>query len=181
MYSKVVAGLFLCLCLLLAIPSFADQIVLKNGDKITRPIPAGARCSSSSRSGGPRSKRCCCSSNWSGRRSRTRARDELLAGDDLEFCAHHLRSARRYRPHLLSEPEEKILAEKSIASNAAWARLFGELTSALRVPLDGDEVSLELALSQLQSTDRDLRRRAPRRSPRRSSPACARAPSSSTR
>ncbi|MGB8011906.1 MAG: DUF481 domain-containing protein [Terriglobales bacterium] len=38
MYSKVVAGLFLCLCLLLAIPSFADQIVLKNGDKITGSI-----------------------------------------------------------------------------------------------------------------------------------------------
>ncbi len=86
--------------------------------------------------------------------------EELLAAGDLEFCAHHLRSARRYRPHLLSEPEEKVLAEKSLSSNAAWARLFGELTSAVRVGLDGEEVSLELALSQLQSSDRALRRRA---------------------
>ena len=38
--------------------------------------------------------------------------EELLGGDALDFCAHHLRSARRYRPHLLSEPEEKVLAEK---------------------------------------------------------------------
>jgi oligoendopeptidase F len=86
--------------------------------------------------------------------------DALLASDDLDFCRHHLRSARRYRPHLLTEPEEKILAEKSLASNAAWGRLFGELVSALRVDLDGEQVSLEIALSRLQAPDRDERRAA---------------------
>jgi oligoendopeptidase F len=88
--------------------------------------------------------------------------DALLddAGPDLDFCRHHLRSARRYRPHLLSEPEEKVLAEKSISSQSAWARLFGELTSALRVSLDGEETSLEIALSRLQASDREVRRTA---------------------
>jgi oligoendopeptidase F len=86
--------------------------------------------------------------------------DELLAADGLDFCRHHLRSARRYRPHLLSEPEEKILAEKSISSHSAWSRLFGELVSALRVDLDGDEQTLDMALARLQSPDRDARRRA---------------------
>ena len=85
--------------------------------------------------------------------------EELLSGDGLEFCDHHLRSARRYRPHLLTEPEEKVMAEKSLASGSAWARLFGELISATKVSLDGDEVSLELALSNLQGSDRELRRR----------------------
>src|SRR4051794_4845732 len=33
--------------------------------------------------------------------------EALLADPSLEFCAHYLRSARRYRPHLLTEPEEK--------------------------------------------------------------------------
>jgi oligoendopeptidase F len=84
--------------------------------------------------------------------------DELLRTPGLEFCRHFLRSARRYRPHLLSEPEEKILAEKAIASEGAWARLFGELTSALRVDLDGEELTLDVALSRLQSPDRDVRR-----------------------
>jgi oligoendopeptidase F len=84
--------------------------------------------------------------------------EALLASDGLEFCRHYLRSARRYRPHLLSEPEEKVLAEKSIASQAAWARLFGELVAALRIDLDGQELTLDLALSQLQSPDRELRR-----------------------
>ena len=84
--------------------------------------------------------------------------EQLLAGDDLEFCAHHLRSARRYRPHLLSEAEEKVMAEKSLSSEGAWARLFGEQISAVKATLGGEQVSLELALSNLQSSDRDLRR-----------------------
>jgi oligoendopeptidase F len=86
--------------------------------------------------------------------------EELLAGEGLDFCRHHLRSARRYRPHLLSEPEEKILAEKSISSEAAWGRLFGELVSALRVRLDGDDVPLDVALSRLQAPEREARKTA---------------------
>ena len=86
--------------------------------------------------------------------------DELLAADGLDFCRHYLRSTRRYRPHLLTEPEEKILAEKSISSHSAWSRLFGELVSALRVDLDGDEQTLDMALARLQDPNRDARRRA---------------------
>ena len=61
----------------------------------------------------------------------------LLADDRLTFCRHYLASARRYRPHLLSEPEERILADKSLTANSAWVRLFSELTSAITVDLDG--------------------------------------------
>jgi oligoendopeptidase F len=86
--------------------------------------------------------------------------NSLLSSPELDFCHHYLRSARRYRPHLLSEPEEKVLAEKSISSQSAWGRLFGELTAALRVDLDGENVALEVALSRLQSPDRDVRRKA---------------------
>ncbi|HEY1520532.1 MAG TPA: M3 family oligoendopeptidase [Solirubrobacteraceae bacterium] len=86
--------------------------------------------------------------------------EELLASDALDRYRHHLRSVRRYRPHLLSESEEKVLAEKSISSQAAWGRLFGELLAALRVDLDDEELTLEIALSRLQSPDRDVRRAA---------------------
>jgi oligoendopeptidase F len=86
--------------------------------------------------------------------------EELLAAESLDFCRHYLRSARRYRPHLLSEPEEKILAEKAISSQGAWARLFGEQVAALRVELGGEEVTLDVALSRLLSADRELRRTA---------------------
>src|ERR1700733_1245175 len=83
--------------------------------------------------------------------------EALLADDALSFCAHYLRSARRYRPHLLTEPEEKILAEKAIASSSAWSRLFGEQVAALRVNVEGEELALDVALSRLQSPDRELR------------------------
>ena len=86
--------------------------------------------------------------------------EELLDSAALHRYRHHLRSVRRYRPHLLSESEEKILAEKSISSQAAWGRLFGELVAGLRVDLDDKELTLELALSRLQSPDREVRRTA---------------------
>jgi oligoendopeptidase F len=84
--------------------------------------------------------------------------DALLADDCLSFCAHHLSNVRRYREHLLSEPEEKILAEKSVTGASAWSRLFDELTSAIEVGVDGETVALDVALSRLALPDRDLRR-----------------------
>jgi oligoendopeptidase F len=86
--------------------------------------------------------------------------EELLADDELAFCRHYLASARRYRPHLLTEPEERILSDKSMTSTSAWVRLFSELTSAITVELDGQTIGLEQGLSQLQSPDRDVRRAA---------------------
>src|SRR3954453_2302859 len=66
--------------------------------------------------------------------------DELLAHPGLEFPRHHLRTARRYRPHLLTEPEEKIVAEKSLTARNAWGRLFEEQVASLQVALeDGAE------------------------------------------
>jgi oligoendopeptidase F len=82
----------------------------------------------------------------------------LLATPGLEFCGHHLRSIRRYRDHLLTEPEERILSEKSVTGRSAWARLFSELTSTIEVTLDGRTTTLEEALSRLASPERDVRR-----------------------
>jgi oligoendopeptidase F len=84
----------------------------------------------------------------------------LLADDRLAFCRHHLASSRRYRPHLLTEPEERILSDKALTASSAWVRLFSELTSAITVGIDGQTVSLEEGLSQLLSPDRDVRARA---------------------
>src|SRR4051794_28790735 len=92
--------------------------------------------------------------------------DELLATDGLDFARRYLEKARRYRPHLLSEPEERLSAEKSVTGRSAWTRLFSEVTSAITVQLpeeaqEGDDekgdISLEVALSKLQSPDRAVR------------------------
>lgn len=85
--------------------------------------------------------------------------DALLDDDRLAFCRHHLRNARRYRPHLLSEPEEIVMAEKAVTGRNAWTRLFDDLTSAIEVDLDGERASLEEGLSRLASPDREVRRR----------------------
>jgi len=103
--------------------------------------------------------------------------EELLAGNGLDFCRHHLRSERRYRPHLLSQPEEKVMAEKGQTGRSAWGRLFAELTSAIEVELPApgregtregehegastrERVALDVALSRLQSPEREVRRTA---------------------
>jgi oligoendopeptidase F len=84
--------------------------------------------------------------------------DELMADAALDFCRHHLETVRRYRPHLLSEAEERVMTEKSVTGRGAWVRLFSEVTSAIRVQTEGGEQPLEVALSRLQSPDRDVRR-----------------------
>ena len=85
---------------------------------------------------------------------------ELLADEQLTFCRHYLAAARRYRPHLLTEPEELVMTEKAVTGRSAWSRLFSELTSTIAVDLDGGRVSLEEALSRLSSPDRGERRAA---------------------
>jgi oligoendopeptidase F len=91
--------------------------------------------------------------------------EELLATEGLDFARHHLRTARRYRPHLLSEPEEKVMAEKNLTGRTAWSRLFDEQASAITVDLDegADPVSLEVALSRLFAPDREVRSHAAQR------------------
>jgi oligoendopeptidase F len=84
--------------------------------------------------------------------------DALLADESLTFARHHLRAARRYRPHLLTEPEEVVLTEKSVTGRNAWQRLFDEQVSAIEVELDGQPATLEAALSRLHEPEREARR-----------------------
>jgi oligoendopeptidase F len=86
--------------------------------------------------------------------------ERLIEDPALAASKHYLRSARRYRDHVLTEPEERVLTEKSVTGRSAWVRLFSELTSAINVELDGGETTLEEGLSRLQSPDRDVRRTA---------------------
>ena len=84
--------------------------------------------------------------------------ERLLTDERLDFARHFLRSARRYRPHLLSEAEEVVLTEKSVTGRSAWQRLFEEQVSSIAVDLDGETVTLEAALSHLHAPDAEVRR-----------------------
>ena len=84
---------------------------------------------------------------------------QLLRSGELEFCAHYLRTVRRYRPHQLSEPEERVLTETDVTGASAFQRLFTEQVSALEVSLPDAEapVAFEEALSRLHDPARERR------------------------
>ena len=86
--------------------------------------------------------------------------EELLATEGLDLARHYLRMERRYRPHLLSKPEEVIATELSVTGRSAWDRLFDELTTAIRVEVPGEDegASLDVALARLFHPERSERK-----------------------
>jgi oligoendopeptidase F len=84
----------------------------------------------------------------------------LYAHPESARYRHTVEEARKFRPHQLSEPEERILTDYSPVGNAAWNRLFEELCAGIQVDADGRPIALEEALTLLREPDRELRRRA---------------------
>ena len=84
----------------------------------------------------------------------------LLDDPLLGRWKHWLVISRRNRPHLLSEPEEKILSEKSVTGRQAWARFFDETLTATQYEWEGGMVPAEVVLRQLYEGDREVRRKA---------------------
>ncbi len=84
----------------------------------------------------------------------------MLTHPALAHYRHWLEITRRYQPHRLSEPEEKILAEKSVTGRSAWARFFSELMGNTRYPFDGEELTQAGILAKLYDPDRSVRQRA---------------------
>ncbi len=83
---------------------------------------------------------------------------DLTSSPVLSKYAHYLISLRRYKPHILSEPEERILAEKEPAGASAWGALFDKMFGQLRF---GDKKRTQSeVLSELYSPDRKVRKRA---------------------
>ena len=121
----------------------------------TWPIPSAGRCSASCRSGRPRSRRACSSSGSNGPRSTTprprrcsptRRWSTTGTGSSRSGGTGRTCSASRRRR---SSPRSRV------SGSSAWSRLYSELLSALRVTLDGEEVSTETALSRLYRPERE--------------------------
>jgi oligoendopeptidase F len=104
------------------------------------------------------------------------AAETLLADPALAKRRHFLESARRYREHVLSEPEERILEETANTGSRAFSRLFDEIMSSMRFQVEtaeadatpeageangaSEDLGEEEVLSRLYSADRETRRRA---------------------
>jgi oligoendopeptidase F len=85
---------------------------------------------------------------------------QLLADAALARYRFWLSLSRRYRPHLRSEAEEKILAEKSVTGRSAWVRFFEEVHSGARYTFAGQELPQQSILTKLYDPDRAQRKRA---------------------
>ncbi|MBI3039250.1 M3 family oligoendopeptidase [bacterium] len=74
---------------------------------------------------------------------------------------HFLSASRRYRPHLLSEPEEKIVAEMKNTGVHAFSRYFDEMLGRMKFSykLGGEtkEMSEQELLSLLHDGNREVR------------------------
>jgi oligoendopeptidase F len=90
--------------------------------------------------------------------------NSLAASPLLATYRHHLESLRRFRPHILTEREESLLAQKSLTGVGAFSRLFDELSASLRftMELEGEEREFtgEELLALLHHPDGAVRERA---------------------
>lgn len=92
------------------------------------------------------------------------AATELLQDPATDRYRHYLEHSRAYKPHRLSEPEEKILEVRDVTGARAFRRLFTEVTSRIvvTVMIDGEEKteSFQETLARLYSPNRDHRKAA---------------------
>jgi oligoendopeptidase F len=86
---------------------------------------------------------------------------KLIAAPELARYQHYLEQKRAWRPHYLSEPEEKILDEKSITGRGAFVRLFDETIAAMKFPFEYagkcEMISEQEILAKLYDPDRGAR------------------------
>lgn len=82
------------------------------------------------------------------------------AGAQLEFAAHHLRTLQLRRPHTLDAAQERVMTERRLTGELAWARLYEELAGSLEVELEGRRVPYAVAYNQLSDGDGAKRRAA---------------------
>jgi oligoendopeptidase F len=75
----------------------------------------------------------------------------LCADPALARFRHYLEQKRAWKPHYLSEPEEKILEEKSITGRAAFVRLFDETVAGLTFPYEHNGHTEQLPLQQINA------------------------------
>jgi oligoendopeptidase F len=88
--------------------------------------------------------------------------EQKLADPALAKWRPWLRDLRVFRPHQLSDELEKLLHEKEVTGRGAWSRLFDETVAGMRVPVNGEELTVSAALNKLSDQNRSVREAAGR-------------------
>ena len=86
---------------------------------------------------------------------------ELIAAPEVAADRHYLTAQRRYRDHVLSEPEERALGERDPAAVSAWQTLYAQTTSTIEVPFDAGDGpqphTIDRLLAYVHDSRRDVR------------------------
>jgi oligoendopeptidase F len=89
---------------------------------------------------------------------------KLLDDPRMAHYRHYLEQKRAWRPHYLSEPEEKLLDEKNVTGRAAFVRLFDETVASLRFPFEhagkAELLTMQQINAKLYEPDRLVRKAA---------------------
>lgn len=86
--------------------------------------------------------------------------EEILNDPALGSYAYHLETARLTKDYQLTEPEERLLIEKSVTGRNAWVRLFSQIMASQTFEWDGETINQSTLLSKIQEGDRDVRKKA---------------------
>ena len=88
----------------------------------------------------------------------------LVRSEHLQQYKHYLLGLRKFKPHMMTEQEERLLKQKNLTGIEAFTRLFEELTSSFsfRMEIDGSEkeVTGEELLGLLHHEDAAMREKA---------------------
>lgn len=85
---------------------------------------------------------------------------EMMADPAAARYAPWVRDVRLFKDHQLSDDLEKLMHEKDITGAQAWVRLFDETMAALRFPIDGKDLTITEAMTQLSDRDGAVRKTA---------------------
>lgn len=79
------------------------------------------------------------------------AAHKLVNEPQLARYRHYLEQKRAWKPHYLSELEEKVLEEKSVTGRAAFVRLFDESVASITFPFVHESTSEKISLQQISA------------------------------
>jgi oligoendopeptidase F len=89
---------------------------------------------------------------------------KLIHAPALAKYRHYLDQKRAWRPHYLSEPEEKVLDDKTVTGRAAFVRLFDETISTMLFPFTHagrtEQLTMQQINAKLYDPDRSIRQSA---------------------
>lgn len=89
---------------------------------------------------------------------------KIMAAPALARYHHYLEQKRAWRPHYLSEPEEKVIDDKTVTGRAAFVRLFDESVASIQYPFEHagktEMLSMQQINAKLYDADRSVRKAA---------------------